>query len=113
MSAAADRDGRLVVNADLLTLRDMQRARKMLKELHGEQDAPNPWEILEEGSELRVALVLWCLKSRTDPSFTLDDAMDAPMSSFTNGDAGPPRGGRPRRKPPTPEPESSSAASSA
>lgn len=77
-------DGRLIVDPEQLTLRDMQRARVML-------GGRNPWEILDQGDETRVALIIWCLRSRTDPEFTMDMAMDAPMSEFARRDADPPQ----------------------
>ncbi len=77
--------GKQVLDPDLLTPKDMKRARKLLTAMavaSGDEDmVTNPWELLEDPDE-RFTLTIWCLKSRTDPSFTWEQAEDTPFSEF-------------------------------
>lgn len=84
MTASSNGDGRLVVDPDKICLRDMQRARVML-------GGENPWEVLgnRKDPERRIALIIWMLRSRTEPDYTLDDALDAPASSYAMADDDP------------------------
>ncbi|HWD44016.1 MAG TPA: hypothetical protein VHM23_09985 [Actinomycetota bacterium] len=70
-------DGKIRLDADLLTPRDMRRARVAL-------DGRNPFELLDDPID-RVVLVVWCLVSRDDPSFTWEQAEDVPFSRLDTG----------------------------
>ncbi|HEY3260374.1 MAG TPA: hypothetical protein VGJ95_08900 [Pseudonocardiaceae bacterium] len=66
--------GKLRPDADLLNSADMRRARAMLKELHGD-DAPDPYELVAAPLfEDRLSMIIWCLRSRTDPTYTWEQA---------------------------------------
>ena len=58
-----------------LSPRDFKRARVML----GGRD---PEEVLRGDWEDAAALLLWCVKTRSDPSFTWDQAVDTPFDAF-------------------------------
>jgi hypothetical protein len=75
---------RITLDPDLLSSRDMLRARVVL-------DGRNPYEVLDDPLE-RVPLIVWCLRSRTDPTFTWDQALDTPFSrlQFGPGEPDPP-----------------------
>jgi hypothetical protein len=78
---------KVVVDPESLCLDDMKRARKMLK-------GRNPWEILDNKDEPedRIALIIWCLRTREDPSYTLEQAYREPMRNYQQRQ-GPPRTG--------------------
>jgi hypothetical protein len=74
--------GKLRPDPDLLTSQDMRRARVMLKELHGD-GAPSPYDLLtSENFEDKLPLVIWCLKSRTDPDYTWEQADTMPYGDL-------------------------------
>jgi hypothetical protein len=78
------------LDPDLLTFRDMKRARVVL-------NGRNPWELLGDPDE-RGPLIVWCLRSRTDPAFTWDDAEDTNFGQLEQAGTGEPppqRGGKP------------------
>jgi len=77
------------LDPDLLTPRDMKRARVIL-------EGRNPFELLDDPID-RMVLIIWALRSRTDPAFTWAEAEDTPFSDLdTTGDEPPPpRGGPP------------------
>lgn len=83
---------KLMVDPDLLTPRDLRRARVAL-------DGRNPFELLDDPLD-RVVLTIWCLVSRDDPSFTWDQAEDMPFSRLETG------GGDTEPDPPTAPPGS-------
>jgi hypothetical protein len=64
---------------DALTPRDLLRAKVAL-------DGRNPYELMDDPCE-SAALVIWCIKSRTDPAFTWDQALDTPFSALVDGTA--------------------------
>jgi hypothetical protein len=71
----------------LLTSADMNRAREQLKDVLGDRSA---YDLLDDDYD-RVPLTIWCLRSRTDPSFTWQQALETPyLSEWTEGEAGPP-----------------------
>lgn len=75
-----------------LTMADLRRAKAAL-------DGRNPWELLDDPIEA-VVITIFCLRSRDDPEFTMDDAALVPMGEFEMAeDTEPP--------PPTAEPEPS------
>lgn len=76
-----DPGGRIALDPDLLNSRDMIRARGMLK-------GRNPYELIDDPLE-RVPLIVWCLMTRTDPSFTWDQALDMPFSRLQFGSGEP------------------------
>ena len=57
-----------------LTPRDLQRAKVAL-------DGRNPWELLEDPLDALI-LTIFCLRSRDDPEFTYEDALDVPLGDF-------------------------------
>lgn len=75
--------GKLRPDADLLNSADMRRARVMLKKLHGD-DAPDPYDLLSTSSpfEDRLPIIIWCLKSRTDPDYTWEQAEHVPFGEL-------------------------------
>lgn len=76
--------GKLRLSIDSLTPRDLIRARVML----GGRD---PNEVLAGADTYeRVTLMMWCLKSRTDPAFTWDEALDTPFGEFDASEEEPP-----------------------
>lgn len=77
----ADKE-KLQLNPDLLTPRDMKRARKML-------EGKNPYELMDDPDEAMI-LTIWCLRSRTDPTFTYDQAENTPFGEFEVPEQGPP-----------------------
>lgn len=85
-----------------LTTKDVIRARPMLKEQAGLEHT-DPWDLLDETGDpdLRRALVIWCVKSRTNPTFTWDQAMETPFGAMYPDDE------EPEATPPTPGPTSS------
>jgi hypothetical protein len=82
--------GKLRPDADLLTSADMRRARKMLKELHGD-DAPDPYDLVSASEfEDRMSIIIWCLKSRTDPTYTWEQAENIPYGELDISSREPP-----------------------
>jgi hypothetical protein len=66
-----------------LTPGDLKRARVAL-------DGRDPWELLEDPLDAMV-LAIWCLKSRTDPTFTFEQAENTRLGEFDLADANPPQ----------------------
>lgn len=62
------------LNADVLTPRDLTRAKAAL-------GGQNPFELLGDPVTM-FPLIIWCLKSRDDPSFTWEQALDTPFGDF-------------------------------
>lgn len=71
------------LDPDLLTPRDLLRAQDMLDEL-GDGDKLKGADIYEvmANRTRRAGVIIWCLKSRTDPSFTFEQALDTPYGEF-------------------------------
>lgn len=67
--------GKPPLNPDILTPRDLQRAKQIIG------DGKSPFELLAD-PETMFPLVIWCLKSREDPAFTWDQALDTPFGEF-------------------------------
>ena len=65
-----------------LTPGDLKRARVAL-------EGQNPWEMLEDPIDAMI-LAIWCLKSRSDPTFTFEQAENTRLGDFDMGDAVPP-----------------------
>ena len=71
----------------LLTSADMNRARTALAEVLGDRSA---YDMLDDDYD-RVPLTIWCLRSRTDPSFTWQQALETPyLAEWAEGEPGPP-----------------------
>lgn len=81
-------DAKIRLDPDLLTPRDLRRAREILK-------GRNPFELLEDPID-RVVLITWCLRSREDASFTWEQAEDTPFSAYESAEL--------EEDPPTPGP---------
>ena len=65
----------------------MNRARTALADILGDRSA---YDLLDDDYD-RVPLTIWCLRSRTDPSFTWQQALETPyLSEWTEGPPGPP-----------------------
>ena len=103
-SPASPAPAKLRLHMDSLTPRDLSRARVML----GGQD---PNEVLaSDDTYERIALMIWCLKSRTMPGFTWDDALDTPFGEFDMSVDEPPPPIGPGGSPgPEPEPKTANA----
>jgi hypothetical protein len=91
-----------------LTSRDMARARVMLRDQSKGED---PYDLLDdegdpENRDKRRVLIIWCLRSRTDPEFTWDQAWDVPFSEVYADDDD-----EDEQAPPTPGPEPSGTGS--
>lgn len=116
---------RITLDVDQLTPRDMKRARA------GPLEGRNPFELLDDPID-RIVLLIWCLRSREDESFTWDQAEATPFHEVeAAGDGRPPQtpgpesaGSKPgmngntgntgsKRKRPATEPAPSSSSSSA
>jgi hypothetical protein len=88
LEQAADRQAaaelpKIVLDSDQLNTGDMKRARV---ELGGR----NPFELLDDPID-RVTLVIWCMRSRQDPSFTWAQAEATSFSEcIAAGDDRPP-----------------------
>jgi hypothetical protein len=76
---------RVSLDPDDTTPRDMLRARKM----HAERDGRDLDEVMDDRIE-RGATIIWCLRSRDDPSFTYDMALDTPYRDVIGEDEPPP-----------------------
>jgi hypothetical protein len=87
---------KVVVDPDLLTPKDLKRARVAL-------DGRDPWEILRGNQEDRAVLIAWCLLSRDDPGITFEQLEDAPFGTFIESDEDVP-------DPPTPGPTNNGTA---
>jgi hypothetical protein len=89
-----------------LTPRDMHRARAMLKEQAGLPET-DPYDIIDQTGDpdLRRVLVIWCVRSRTDPEFTWDQAWETPLEAMYPEDAEAEAAGEDESPPPTPGPE--------
>ena len=71
----------------LLTSADMNRARTALAEVLGDRSA---YDMLDDDYD-RFPLTIWCLRSRTDPGFTWQQALETPyLSEWVEGPPGPP-----------------------
>ena len=111
------------LHPDALRPRDHLRAKEALVDV---LNGRSPYEMLGSGDEMYPYL-MWCIKSRTDPTFTWEQALDTEFHEFRMGDDRPPpipplnANGRSdashsddglKVTQPKPEPEPSSASSS-
>jgi hypothetical protein len=71
-----------VLNPDLLTPRDLARARDALPGVDVSAMLSDPIDM--------ITLTIFCLRRRDDPEFTWDQALDTPMSEFSQVE-GPPQ----------------------
>jgi hypothetical protein len=85
---AQSSNGRIVLDPDLLTMGDLRRARETLKR--------DPAALLDGHLDERATLIVWCVRSRADDSFTWEQAEAVPLAEMQFPEAPPP--------PPTPEP---------
>jgi hypothetical protein len=83
------------LHPDALTPGDHLRAKVALAELLGER---SPYELL--GGDEMYPYIMWCLRSRDDPSFTWEQALATPFYEFRMS------GGPPMPPPPTASPAS-------
>lgn len=67
-------DEKLRLDPSQLTPRDLRRAKLML-------EGRNPWELLEDPVDA-VVLTIWCLRSRSEPDYTWEQAEDTPLGAF-------------------------------
>jgi hypothetical protein len=70
------------LDAKLLTPADLRRARDAL-------DGKNPWELLNDPIDA-ITLTIYCLRSRSDKTFTWEQAENTPMGEFDMGGGEPP-----------------------
>lgn len=89
-NATAAPDPPLVLDANLLTPRDLKQAKGAL----GGQDVA---KMLDDPID-SITLAIFCLRRRSDPDFSWDDALDTPLSAFNKPEQPP--------DPPTPSPGS-------
>jgi hypothetical protein len=87
---------KVTIDSDLLTPRDMKRARVAL-------NGRDPWEVMNGEREDRAVLIAWCLLSRDDPTITFEQLEEMPFGEFIEVEDE--EGGS--EPPPTPEPVSS------
>lgn len=75
-------DDKIRLDPEELTPGDLKRARVAL-------EGRNPWEMLEDPLDAMI-LAIWCLKSRTDPTFTFEQAENTRLGDFDMAAAVPP-----------------------
>jgi hypothetical protein len=82
---------KLRLEPDTLTPGDFKRARKLL--------GVDPYEaITADDREDRIIFMIWCIKSRTDPGFTMAQAEQTPFGQFditAGGEPPPPPAAQP------------------
>jgi hypothetical protein len=66
---------KVLIDADLLSAKDMRRARVAL----GGRD---PWELLRGNQEDRAVLIAWCQLSRDNPELTWDAVDEANFGTY-------------------------------
>ncbi len=100
---------KLWLHPDALKPRDYLRGKVALKEVLGEAGHESCYDFL--GTDEMYTWLMWALRSRDDPSFTWDQALDTEFSEFSMGDERPPpptpQGGKPGRSESTPAGSSS------
>jgi hypothetical protein len=74
------------LHPDALRPRDYLRGKEALKDILG--DRQSCYDFL--GTDEMYTWLIWALRSRDDPSFTWDQALDTEFSEFTMGDERPP-----------------------
>jgi len=89
---AQSSNGRIVIDADKLTMGDMRRARERLKDKLGR----DPVELLNGEFDEQATFIVWCVRSRADEAFTWEQAEAVPFGELQWPEEPPP--------PPTPEP---------
>jgi len=89
---------KVVLDPDKLNMLDVMRARKMFAALPSADpwSGRDPWSLLAGVIEERDALIIWCVRSRTDPTFTWEQACLLDFGELEPAEGPPP--------PPTPEP---------
>jgi hypothetical protein len=111
------------IDARLLTPRDMARAKVALAEV---LDGRSPYDMVEGEVDDAVPFTIWCLKSRANPAFTWEEALDTPFLGDFEPVSPPPipppdasgsspgknGGSKPKAKPAAPDPARSSASTS-
>lgn len=115
---------RRMISPMLLTARDHLRAKAPLADIVAACGYDSTYAMVED-AEWAVPFTIWCLKTRTDPGFTWDQALDTPYLLETEiGESGPPQTPAPptggasddtpesRRKPNASTPEPAAAPSS-
>jgi hypothetical protein len=65
---------KILLDPNQLTMADLRRAKVAL-------GGRNPWELLDDPIEA-VVITIFCLRSRDDPEFTMDDAALVPLGEF-------------------------------
>jgi len=83
------------LHPDALRPRDYLRGKAALKDVLGERESC--YDFL--GTDEMYTWLIWALRSREDPSFTWDQALDTEFSEFTMGDERPPPPTLPAEKP--------------
>lgn len=73
---------KLLLNPDQLTARDLRMARDALPGM-------DVSAMMGDSVDL-IPLTIFCLRRRTDPEFTWDQALDTPMSEFATVEGPPP-----------------------
>lgn len=88
---------KLWLHPDALKPRDYLRGKLALKDVLEERGHSNCYDFL--GTDEMYPWLMWALRSREDPSFTWDQALDTEFSEFTMGDERPPPPTLPAEKP--------------
>jgi hypothetical protein len=85
----AEQDGgKQWLHPNALTPRDYRRGKQALAGVLTEMGLEDCYELVT--TDDMYAWCIWALKSRTNPNFTWDDALDTPFSEFTVGSERPP-----------------------
>jgi len=80
-----------MISPELLTPRDHLRAKTALADVLKELGFQSTYDMIED-VEYAVPFAMWCLKTRTVPEFTWDQALDTPYLIETEiGESGPPQ----------------------
>jgi hypothetical protein len=90
----SDLNGKQRLDPEVLTPRDMQRAKA------GPLRGRSAYELMGDPEEM-FPLIIWCLRSRDDPGFTWEQALDTPFSNYDMA------GGQSPPESPTPAPSGS------
>ncbi|HEY5990542.1 MAG TPA: hypothetical protein VIV12_29745 [Streptosporangiaceae bacterium] len=88
---------KLWLHPDALKPRDYLRGKTALKAELEERGHQSCYDFL--GTDEMYPFLIWALKSREDPSFGWDDALDTEFSEFSMGDERPPPPTLPAEKP--------------
>lgn len=88
---------KLWLHPDALKPRDYLRGKLALKDVLEERGHSNCYDFL--GTDDMYPWLMWALRSREDPSFTWDQALDTEFSEFSMGDERPPPPTLPAERP--------------